>query len=147
MLPDDQLTEQGVLLVTGATLRAEQVDRPLAYQLKTAIENRLAARLSAPKVVVLSDLWYLNAEALHKLPLISVGGPGVNAVSAHLFRRLPSVLVVDDRLLIQMDLNLDDLRASVWGANHELTVNALEIFTSRGYLDHFLDAVVARCES
>jgi hypothetical protein len=97
-----------------------------------------------PAVMVLSDLWYLAADALHTIPLISVGGPGVNAVSAYLYKKLPKVMVVDDQLLIQMDLHLQDLRASVWGMNHALTVQALELFQDRGYLERFLSAAAAR---
>ena len=88
MIPDSHLAEYGLLIVTGSTLRAEQVDRPLAYRLKESIEGHLSKRESEHTVVVLSDLWYLNSEALQRLPVISVGGPGVNAVSAHLFERL-----------------------------------------------------------
>ena len=97
-----------------------------------------------PEVVVLNDLWYLAADALHTIPVISVGGPGVNAVSAYLYKKLPKVMVVDNQLLIQMDLHLSDLRATVWGVNHETTVHALELFQSRGYLERFLSAVTAR---
>lgn len=144
MIPDHDLTENGVLVVTGSTLRAEQADRPLAYQLKSAVEQTLVRQNYEPKVVVLSDLWYLNSEALHRLPMISVGGAGVNAASAHLFGRLPNALVIDNVLLIQMDPNLEDLRACVWGTSHKLTVDALEIFISKGYLERFLGAVAAR---
>ena len=144
MLPDPELAENSVLIVTGSALRAEQADRPLAYKLKSTIEKILNHQTREHPIVVLSDLWYLNAEALHCLPMISVGGPGVNAVSAHLYRRIPKVLVVDETLLVQMDPNCEDLRACVWGTNHYLTVDAVEIFIKKGYLERFLEAVVVR---
>ena len=144
MIPDQNLTDRGLLIVTGSRLRAEQADRPLAYRLKTAIETHLRNQDLDPVVVVLNDLWYLAADALHSIPVISVGGPGVNAVSAYLYKKLPKVMVVDNQLLIQMDLHLADLRATVWGTNHETTVQALELFQSRGYLERFLGAVAAR---
>ena len=145
MIPEEKLDDHSVLIVTGASLRAEEQDRPLAYRLQAVCEERLRDGLGVePRVVVLSDLWYLNSEELQKLPTISVGGPGVNALSAHLFRRLPNALIVDDRLLIQMDLELQELRAVLWGANHGLTEDALELFVGRTYLDRFLAAVATK---
>jgi len=144
VIPDRDLAENGVLIVTGSTLRAERKDRPLAYNLKSDIEDYLDRQDREHCVVVLSDLWYLNAEALHDLPMISIGGTTVNAVSAHLYRRLPNALVIDDALIIQMDPNLEDLRVCFWGNNHQLTTEVLEIFVKKGYLERFLDAAAAR---
>ena len=78
--------------------------------------------------------------------MISIGGPSISAVSAHLFKKLPSVLVMDDYLLIQMDLTLQDLRACVWGDNHDSTGDALDIFIHNGYLERFLQAMAARAQ-
>ena len=144
MVPESELLENGVLIVTGSNLRAEKGDRPMAYRLKSTIENMFNGQSDRHTVVVISDLWYLNAETLQTLPTISVGGPGVNAVSAYLCKRLPDALVIDGILAIQMDLTLQDLRASVWGANHDYTVNALDIFIERNYLSRFLDAITSR---
>lgn len=144
MIPDQNLSERGLLIVTGSRLRAEQVDRPLAYRLKSAIEAQLRGQDVDPEVVVLNDLWYLAADALHCLPVISVGGPGVNALSAYLYKKLPKVMVVENRLLIQMDLHMADLRAAVWGIDHQRTVQALELFQCRGYLERFLSTITAR---
>ena len=144
MIPSHDLVENGILIVTGSNLWAEQTDRFLAYELKSTIEERFYEQDDIPQVVVLSDLWYLNAEELHRLPMISIGGSSVNAVSAHLVNRLPNALLVEDILLIQMDPCLEDLRACVWGNNYDLTAEALEIFIQKGYLDRFLEAVAAR---
>ncbi len=144
MIPDNDLLENGILIVTGSSLRAEQADRPLAYHLKERIEDRLREQGRDGELAVLSDLWYLNAEALQKLPMISVGGPGINAVSAYLYRKLSNALVIDDTLMIQMDVELQDLRVSLWGVDHDSTVKAIDIFVQRGYLDQFLGAVMTR---
>ena len=144
MLPDSEIIERGLLIVTGSALRAEQADRPLAYRLKEAVENHKQDHDYRPQVLVLSDLWYLNAEMLRPLPMISVGGPGVNAVSAHLYKKLTNALVIDNVLVIQMDLYLRDLRACIWGMDNKKTVNALDIFIENGYLNRFLEAVAAR---
>lgn len=142
-MADYQLDEDSILIVTGSNLRAEQGDRPLAYQLGNTINGVLSHGDYQPEVLVLSDLWYLHSELLHNLPLISIGGPTVNAVSAHLSQRLPTVLIAQNTLIIQMDPSLDDLRTSVWGVHHETTVNALELFVKRGYLDRLLKAAKA----
>ncbi|MCF7958642.1 MAG: hypothetical protein K9M57_09370 [Phycisphaerae bacterium] len=143
MIPDNELLENGILIVTGSSLRAERADRPLAYHLKKCIDKRLRELELDGTLVVLSDLWYLNAEALHQMPLISVGGPGTNAVSAYLYRKLSNALVIDDTLTVQMDVELKDLRVSLWGVDHDTTARAVEIFLHRDYLDRFLGAVVA----
>ena len=132
-------TDNAILVVTGASLKAEVMDRPLAYRLKDAIdqagepaEGRLA--------IVISDIWYLNTDALHERPVISVGGPGVNALSQYLWRRIPGALVVEGVLLIQQDVTYQDLRASIWGMDHETTVEAVETYIGKGYLADFLRA-------
>ncbi len=144
MLPDREFLEQGLLIVTGSTLGAERRDRPLAYGLKGRIEERLEGMACRREVVVIGDLWYLNCEPLHQMPMISVGGPAVNAVTGQLFKRVPTALVVDNALLVQMDLTLEDLRVVVWGGNSASTVDAVDIFVNRGYLGRFLEGVLAR---
>ncbi len=90
-------------------------------------------------VVVCTDVWYLNDASLRVWPTISVGGPGVNALSAYLADKLPGVLVVDDVLMIQMDPELSEATAAVWGVDHRATVSAAEAFAER-YLDGFMSA-------
>ena len=144
MHKDVELAENGVLIVTGSTLRAERADRPLAYRLQKHIRqiNDEFGRETYP--LVISDLWYLNGEKLRELPMIAIGGPSVNAVAAHLNSRIAPTLVVDNALTIQLDPNFEDLRACVWGVNHSFTADALNIFIDRGYLRQFVDAACAR---
>jgi hypothetical protein len=131
-----------ILIVTGSTVRAEDKDRPLANRLARAIRRRLPPG-SAWKVVVISDLYYLNNDDLHDCPMISVGGPGVNHCSQVLYRELPAVLAVEHVLLIQMDVGLEDLRICLWGMDHDTTVEALQTFVRKGYLDRYLAGVLA----
>src|SRR5262245_25766703 len=73
-----------LLIGTGSTLRAEDVDRPLAYYLKQQIEQRAAENpTSSPpfRVLVVADFRWINDEPLQALPTLSIGGPGVNALS------------------------------------------------------------------
>lgn len=134
---------QLILVVVGASLRGEVADRPLAYRLATEIEKRLG-EASPYKPVVVSDVLYINDKKLASLPVIAVGGPGVNHLSAVLFQELPSVMTIDNVLIIQMDIDLNDLRCCLWGMNHEQTVEALELFLRRGYLDRFLEGVTRK---
>ena len=106
MIPDPDFLENGLLIITGSNLHAEQADRPLAYKLKQTIEDMYQDNELEIQVVVMSDIWYLNGEALHRLPMISIGCTGDNAVSACLFKDMASALVVDDVLMIQMELTL-----------------------------------------
>ncbi len=135
-MPDEQ-ADNTVFVVTGASLRAETMDRPLAYRIEQAVEERLADQ-GDWQCAVISDIWYLNNEAFAQQPTISVGGPGVNALSAHLYERLPIALAIDNVLLIQMDPMRGETRCAVWGMNHETTVEAVETFVQKGHLDRFL---------
>ena len=128
-----------ILVVVGATLRGEEMDRPLAYRIADEAAKRLPAE-SGWRALVVSDILYLNDKDLADCPVISLGGPGVNSLSAVLFRELPSVLAIDQTLLIQMDPNLDDRRCCLWGLNHDQTVEAVDLFIKL-HLDHFLRGV------
>jgi len=138
-----------MVVVVGAHLRAEVADRPLAYGLCERI-NQWFKRHGrdadlALQPVVCSDVWYVNQPPLQQRPTISLGGPGVNALSAYYANKLPSALVHDDHMVIQLDPEYVDLRVSIWGVNHELTVAALALFTDR-YFDDYLQAVATQVE-
>lgn len=131
-----------VLVVTGASLRGEAMDRPLAYRLAETIRARLPEE-SPWRVLVVSDVLYLNDEELACCPVVSIGGPGVNNAAGALYRELPSVLTIDNVLMIQMDLELASRQVCIWGMNHEQTVQALELFEQRGYLSRFLEGLLS----
>ena len=144
-----------IWIVTGVQLKAELGDRPLAYRIEQEIRDRLAALLEPPEAgepprltpVVVSDVYYLNNDDAQKGPTISIGGPGMNAVSAMLVDQLPTALAIEDTLVIQMDLDLGDTRCAVWGMNHLDTVRAVETFVAKGYLDAFVRGVVDRANA
>ena len=128
-----------LFVVTGSCLRAERMDRPLAARVSADAAQLLRPRLDeAPDVAVLSDVWYLNSRELHHVPTISVGGPGVNHLAAYWQRQLPVALLVENVLQIQMDVQGRDHRCSVWGTNHETTVEAVDTFLAKGHLERFL---------
>src|SRR5579883_874175 len=135
-----------LLIVTGSTLRAEEVDRPLAYYLKQRIEQRLAgddSTLGSFQVRVVADFRWIHDVPLQALPTISVGGPGVNALAHRWFEEeLPFSFAVDEQYFIQMDPDLDEPRASIWGMDNATTQIAVSVFIER-FLPRFLE----RCTS
>ncbi|MCC7145880.1 MAG: hypothetical protein IT443_05495 [Phycisphaeraceae bacterium] len=138
-----------LLIVTGAHLRAEMADRPLAYWLHDQVDKWLRGqegKLSVPvAAVVCSDIWYLNQPVLQKRPTISVGGPGVNALTSFFYRRLDPALVKDNELIVQLDPEFVDLRVCLWGKDHARTVQAVHGFVDH-YLDGYLRAVATQVE-
>lgn len=143
-MPDDESPSRLILIVAGSTLRAEELDRPLAYYLKQQVERRLARRAadgldeSTAQVLVVADFRYLNDKPLQAVATISVGGPGVNALAHAWFEELPFTFAIDEQFCIQMDPDLVEPRASVWGMDNASTQVAVSMFVER-YLTRFLD--------
>ncbi|MEQ8770798.1 MAG: hypothetical protein RIB60_09860 [Phycisphaerales bacterium] len=128
--------DHAIAVVVGAHHHAEIGDRPTAHGL--ARELTPLARSIGGECVVLSDLWYLNAPLWRSRPTVSVGGPEVNALTASLADRLPSVHVVDDELMIQMDLDGTEPLAACWGVTPSRTAHAVAVFCEK-YLPTFAD--------
>src|SRR5262249_45029913 len=129
-----------LLIVTGSTLRAEELDRPLAYYLKERIERSLDESdppLGPFQVRVVADFRWIHEKKLQTLPTISIGGPGVNALARDWLEEVPVSLAVDEQYYIQMDPDLDEPRARVWGVNNTTTQIARSVFLAR-LPPHFL---------
>ena len=142
----DIQTDRLILIVTGAHLRAEVSDRPIAYGLRQRLSAWLAARgrsetVKTPRVVVCSDVWYLNNDPLRSRPTISIGGPGVNALSAFLADKLPSAFAIEEVMLVQADPEFQEPVACCWGRDEEATAGAVEAFAER-YLEGFMEAAI-----
>lgn len=145
-------TSRLLWIVTGVQLNAEIGDRPLAYRIERELRKVLRgvlgrkakgepARLTP---VVVSDVFFLNSDEAQQRPVISLGGPGMNALSAMLVNELPTVAAIENELIVQMDLTFHDHRCAVWGMSHLDTVRAVELFLHKGYLETFVKGVVAR---
>lgn len=133
----DDAPERMLLIVTGSTLRAEEVDRPLAYYLKQQVEIQIEAELDPPSVRVIADFRWLHEESLQRLPTISIGGPGVNALAQQWLEDLPVSLAIDDQYYIQMDPDLEEPRVSIWGMDNPTTQIATSAFVQK-FLPRFL---------
>ena len=136
-----------LLIVTGSTLRAEEVDRPLGYYLKQRIEQSLSEAALAGRpgledyiVRVVADFRWIHDEPLQSLPTISLGGPGVNALAHRWLEEVPVSLAYSERYFIQMDPDLTEIRASIWGMDNATTQIAVSVF-----LDRFLLRFLERC--
>jgi hypothetical protein len=126
-----------ILIVTGSTLRAEQMDRPLGYYLQTQIDE-LGAGHDDRLAVVISDRYYLTHPDLHQLPTISIGGIGVNRLAQRLLKKLPAAMACDGRFFIQMDPHEEDFRVSIWGVDNPQTRIAVVTFAER-YLQRYVN--------
>ena len=136
-----------LLIATGSTLRAEEMDRPLAYYLKQRIEQALAEAIAAGRegledyvVRVVADFRWIHDDPLQSFPTISLGGPGVNALARRWLEEVPVSLAVGERYFIQMDPDLTDPRASIWGMDNATTQIAVSVF-----IDRFLPPFLERC--
>lgn len=136
--------DKQILLVTGITVTAEQIERPMAYQLAKTIALWLADRFgeqSPLSTLVCSDLLWINHPGIRQRPCISLGGPAVNAATAALTVRLPTVAEKEQHWHIQYDLDMRDHRLCLWGMDRIQTADALRVFEQR-YLDHYLNHLV-----
>lgn len=138
-----------LLIVTGSTLRAEEMDRPLGYYLKQRVEEAVKATagqsdhdVSDYQVRVVADFRWIHDEFLQSLPTISLGGPGVNALAHRWLEDVPISLAYNERYFIQMDPELTEPHASIWGMDNATTQIAVSVFLNR-FLPRFLD----RCAS
>jgi hypothetical protein len=140
-----ELPIRWLLIVTGSTLRAEEMDRPLGYYLKQRIEDSLSQAVTMGRqsledyhVRIVADFRWIHDEPLQNLPTISLGGPGVNALSHRWLEEVPVSLAFSERYFIQMDPDLAEPRASIWGMDNASTQIAVSVFVDR-FLPRFLD--------
>jgi hypothetical protein len=136
-----------LLIVTGSTLRAEEMDRPLGYYLKQRIEQSLTQAIALGQqgltdylVRLVADFRWIHDEPLQSLPTISLGGPGVNALAHRWLEEVPVSLAFSERYFIQMDPELIEPRASIWGMDNTTTQIAVSVF-----VDRFLPRFLERC--
>jgi len=128
-----------LLIVVGANIEAEVSDRLTAMELAQELEARLESDRSRC-VVILTDLWYVNHAHLHGHPVISIGAPEINAATAMLATRTPTMLLADDRYRIHLDPELIDLRCCLWGKGPSATRDAVHVFLKK-YADEFIAAI------
>lgn len=129
-----------VLLVVGYGILPEEEDRPIAYDLKHAIDARDSGDGESRSAVVVTDMWILNQEMGELFPAIAIGGPAVNAFAAQIYEELPVVFTRDQQVFVQMHQE-SGKRAVLWGMDARFTREAAEVFVRDSFLDRFLDLV------
>jgi hypothetical protein len=143
-MPEGQDVDAGLLLpvVVGAHLEAERYDRQLAYSLCNEIVARqgLLEDRATLEPLVCCDLWYLNDQGLRLQPTLTIGRPEVNAATAYLASRVPTMLVREELYRIQLDPEYVERRGCIWGTDPETTAEAVNVFAER-YLSEYLQAV------
>src|SRR5881409_3484618 len=75
-----------VLVVVGHGILPEEEDRPIAYELKRAVNARTGGSQDRAAVVV-TDAWLMNQELGEFFPAIAVGGPAVKRLHRPDLRR------------------------------------------------------------
>jgi hypothetical protein len=130
-----------VLIVVGHGILPEEEDRPIAYDLKRAINARAGGSEGRAGVVV-TDIWVMNNELGEFFPAIALGGPTVNAFTAQVYEELPVVFARDERVFIQLADKAK--QAAVWGMDQSATREAADVFVNEGMLERFLDLVWRR---
>ena len=131
--------EGTIFLVTGSTLRAEEMDRPLAYFIRQRI-----SQIDDRPVYVISDYRYLYENSFKRYPTISIGGPGINALGQKWLEDLPVAMADEGAFYLQLSEDgSEPLRASIWGMDHEATRVAVATFLEN-YLERFLDVCANR---
>ena len=130
-----------VLIVVGHGLLAEEEDRPLAYELKQAVNARTGGGEGRAAVVV-TDVWLMNSDLGDFFPAIAVGGPGVNELTAQIYEELPVAFTRDEHVFVQVAA--EGKRAALWGMDRAGTREAVDVFVNEGLLERFLDLVWRR---
>jgi len=139
----DAWSDNLILIVIGAHLRAEVEDRPLGYELCDQIkqwQSQHTDEVDLYNPVVCSDLWYLNHTSLMLEPTICLGDPEINAATAFLANRVPSAMIVDHTYRIHLDPEFIERKVCLWGVDAASTQGAYQVFVER-YLDSFLHSV------
>lgn len=130
-----------VLIVVGHGILPEEEDRPIAYDLKRAVNAR-AGGSEGRGAVVVTDMWVMDQDLAEFFPAIAVGGPGVNAFTAQIYEDLPVAFSRDQHVFVQMAE--EGKRAAVWGMDQGGTREAANLFVSEGHLERFLELVWRR---
>lgn len=77
-----KLISNGILIVTGTSINAELLDRPVAEILRDEIELKYSSR-----AIVISDTYYFADKLLKTYPVISIGDKNNNRLTAEIIQK------------------------------------------------------------
>lgn len=132
------MNDTTIVITTGCGTWPELFDRPTAYKLKRLVDQLGEARARIPAhAVVLGDRWYIgHREDYSSLPLICIGGPKANALTAELQHEGQLIAKTDEWEIFRKDRQ--------WGLSglmqHPSAFAAVAHFAVN-YLDHFIEEV------
>ncbi len=131
------------LIVVGIQPTAEQYDRPMAYRLQHQIAEWQQTFCDEPVMIpfVMTDVWYLNHAAFEGRPVITIGHPRHNALTAFLTEKIPVVGVAEDEFLIQVDYEAKPNRVCLWGENAVQCEQAVDQFIN-AFFDEWMEEII-----
>jgi hypothetical protein len=129
-----------VLIAIGAGIDAQLHDRDPAFKLTQQI-NRKGKKKDFRWSAIVTDSGLLDEPKFLDCPVISVGGPVANKITADFQRQLPTDERCEARLKVQHNFKDGDRRISVWGQTGKDTSDAVDFLISSGILDEFLSLI------
>jgi len=129
-----------IVIVTGCHHRPELFDRPLAYQLKQAIDEEGGkVNRAFLRSVVMGDIWFNERSGFaDHSNIISIGSPSVNPLTQQIIEQAGNVQA-DERWRVMRGGNrwalfgneAEDTRAAVkWFKNHQLAAFLEEVWSA-----------------
>jgi hypothetical protein len=133
--------DESILIVTGSWFVAHLNDGPHAERLRDEI-NRRGRSFPFRWSAVITDTGLLNDEGqvLLQCPIITIGGPIANKVTAAL-KELPRITTGKEAVCVQHNMNSGDRRIALWGPRQEDTAEAVDYVISSKLLDQFLGMI------
>ena len=119
------------------------MDRPLGYYLKQRIEQSYERQPPAAArgwKTILSGSWptFAGFTMSHFKPTDNLTGARCQRSGPSWLEEVPVSLAFSERYFIQMDPDLSEPRASIWGMDNATTQIAVSVFVDR-FLPRFLD--------
>lgn len=80
----NSISKKSIFIITGCFLPTEVTDRRLAEWLRDHINNTYGNNQKGYESILINDIWWEKHHEIQLNPFITIGGPGVNAVTAKL---------------------------------------------------------------
>jgi hypothetical protein len=93
---------------------------------------------------IVTDTGLIQDKIFMQCPLIAVGGPEVNKITAEFMNELPQDSLSTESIKIQHGIDKCIKKVALWGEVAEETTSAVDIFISSGLLDRFLNMIWMR---
>ena len=129
--------KKGILIAIGYSVMPQAFDMIPALRLHSEI-NRLGDVHQSKRACIVTDAGLLEAKEYSNSPLISIGGPVVNKITAALKNQLPDDPISTKHVKIQHDMNNGVTRVALWGSGSIECARAVDLFISSGLLNTFL---------